>query len=379
MSGGPYTNVMTQGSTQGKTPLRDRIRTPIVEAMSETESNTTSEPVQGPPSPGDQGGPKRLVRPTDDRVIAGVAIGLARVLKIPLNLVRLLFVLLTFAAGTGLALYIVGWLLIPDERDNQSIAEDLIARFRRGDRGWIGIALIVVALLILFDGWLGSRLIWAIGFGVVGYLLYTGHLNLGGSSGGPPPGSGPSEGQSDPEPAPPAPSEPEPVGLGPPAPSESEPPQPSENIPALEHQEGGVLHPAERMELESLGVDPEDEELPSPDLRRPSTRRQRSFLGRLTLAVVFVTVAVIGALVLLDLASFAPGHLWAVALGVIGVGLLIGTFVGRARWLILLGVLLTPLALAAPVGSFSIEGEALTIDAGEYSISPTQFTSLGTE
>jgi hypothetical protein len=42
-----------------------------------------------------------------------------------------------------------------------------------------------------------------------------------------------------------------------------------------------------------------------------------------------------------------PTHYLALAVGIIGVGLLVGAFLGRARWLIALGIVLTPLLLVA--------------------------------
>ena len=56
--------------------------------------------------------------PTRDHahgVVAGVASGIARTLEVDPTLVRLLFALLTLAGGAGIALYLAGALLMPDE------------------------------------------------------------------------------------------------------------------------------------------------------------------------------------------------------------------------------------------------------------------------
>ncbi len=57
-----------------------------------------------------------LVRPRKERVIAGVAAGIARWLNIDPTLVRIIFILLAFAKGVGILLYIIMWLLMPEEK-----------------------------------------------------------------------------------------------------------------------------------------------------------------------------------------------------------------------------------------------------------------------
>ncbi len=56
-----------------------------------------------------------LVRPRDDRWIAGVCAGLARRFGVPVTTVRLLFVLSVILPGTQVLLYAVLWLLMPEQ------------------------------------------------------------------------------------------------------------------------------------------------------------------------------------------------------------------------------------------------------------------------
>lgn len=70
---------------------------------------------------------KRLLRSRNDRMIAGVAGGLAAYLNIDPLFIRLGFVLLGFFQGAGLLLYLVLWLLIPNE---DSAAPDTRAQVR---------------------------------------------------------------------------------------------------------------------------------------------------------------------------------------------------------------------------------------------------------
>jgi phage shock protein PspC (stress-responsive transcriptional regulator) len=57
----------------------------------------------------------RLVRPRDDRMIAGVCSGLARRFGLSPGLVRLLFVLSIVLPGSQLLIYLILWLLMPSE------------------------------------------------------------------------------------------------------------------------------------------------------------------------------------------------------------------------------------------------------------------------
>ena len=58
---------------------------------------------------------KRLYRSRSDRMVAGVAGGLAQYLNVDPTLVRLGFVVLSLAGGPGLLLYIVMWIVVPEE------------------------------------------------------------------------------------------------------------------------------------------------------------------------------------------------------------------------------------------------------------------------
>ena len=69
----------------------------------------TAPPPPAPPRPA------RLTRPRDDRVIAGVASGLARHLALDPALVRLGFVVLTLAGGSGVLAYLIAWVVMPEE------------------------------------------------------------------------------------------------------------------------------------------------------------------------------------------------------------------------------------------------------------------------
>jgi phage shock protein PspC (stress-responsive transcriptional regulator) len=59
---------------------------------------------------------KKMFRNPDDKVLGGVASGVAAYFGIDIIIVRLLFVVLTFFGGTGLILYIILWIILPEAR-----------------------------------------------------------------------------------------------------------------------------------------------------------------------------------------------------------------------------------------------------------------------
>jgi phage shock protein PspC (stress-responsive transcriptional regulator) len=69
----------------------------------------------------------RLHRIGPGRMIAGVAAGLADYLDVDPTLVRIGFVVLALMGGIALPLYLAGWLLIPDEGSEQSMAEEMLS------------------------------------------------------------------------------------------------------------------------------------------------------------------------------------------------------------------------------------------------------------
>jgi phage shock protein PspC (stress-responsive transcriptional regulator) len=57
---------------------------------------------------------KRLVRSINDRKIAGVCAGVADYFDLDTILVRVLWALAVLCAGTGLLLYIILWIVVPE-------------------------------------------------------------------------------------------------------------------------------------------------------------------------------------------------------------------------------------------------------------------------
>lgn len=96
--------------------------------MNTTTADARSATVTGQPEAG------QLRRSGDDKMLAGVAGGIARYLGADVTLVRVIIAALALFTGAGAALYLVAWLLIPAEGHDQSIAAAWIAsRNREGE------------------------------------------------------------------------------------------------------------------------------------------------------------------------------------------------------------------------------------------------------
>jgi phage shock protein C len=122
-------------------------------------------------------GPRKLRRSNADQVLGGVAGGLGHYFALDPILVRIAFVLLVLAGGSGLLLYIVLWIVIPEATPDEDVAA--VAGDRRQIGGLIiGGALIVVGTLILLRRvvpWFDSEIVWALLLVTLGgYILLKG-------------------------------------------------------------------------------------------------------------------------------------------------------------------------------------------------------------
>ena len=73
---------------------------------------------------------KRLYRTREGRVVAGVCAGIAAYFGIDPTLVRLVVALFTIFGGAGVLLYLVAWIVIPEETEGASIAETFVSKRR---------------------------------------------------------------------------------------------------------------------------------------------------------------------------------------------------------------------------------------------------------
>jgi phage shock protein PspC (stress-responsive transcriptional regulator) len=115
------------------------------------------------PTTTDDAPPRRLVRPTDGRLLGGVAAGLGRYFDVNPVVYRIAFAALALVGGTGLLLYLAAWLVIPGEHDDESIAVEAL-RGRR-DQPWllVGVGLLAFGALFALSEvhfWPGTGNVW---------------------------------------------------------------------------------------------------------------------------------------------------------------------------------------------------------------------------
>jgi len=76
---------------------------------------------------GSSGG-KRLLRIRQGRIVAGVCTGLGAYFRVDVNLVRLAFGVFTVFYGLGILLYLIAWLILPEEGEDGSIVESFVSK-----------------------------------------------------------------------------------------------------------------------------------------------------------------------------------------------------------------------------------------------------------
>jgi PGF-CTERM protein len=276
-----------------------------------------------------------LRRSRSDRKVLGVAGGLGRWAGVDPLVFRVLFVVLTVFGGSGLLLYALGWLLVPEDGESESEGQRLVnGRSKSSAATVIGI-LVVLVIGIAATGWFIDS---GPGFGglgalvaVIAIVVLISRNHRDGPGAGTDPAAPPTVAPAEPGAygqtpgtayaAAMPPTSPVPAPPGPPAP----PYIPTTSYPVY---------------------------VPAP----PAPPRERSILGRVTVSVALI---VVGVLIGWNGATDSDVPVRAViaaALAVVGLGLVVGAYVGRARGLVVLGVLLTLLVSAAAVADIPVRG-----------------------
>ncbi len=268
---------------------------------------------------------RTLRRSSTDKVIAGVAGGIGAYFGIDSVIVRIAFIVLTFLGGAGPFLYLIGWLALPTEDSPSVIAKALGGDSPNRFRSLLAVALIGLGLLITAN--LSGDLfglfvdVWSIAPYLALILIAAGVALVlwPGPAGG-----------SKPTPArPPVPHAP-PPGTPPPSSAFASP------APAPPAAAGPEWSTAP-----STGT-PRTARVPSPPAKR---RRDRSWIGLLTVATLFVYTGAALMLDRLDVIATDVGVFFALALAITGAGLLASAFIAPARSLIWLGAAVSALLL----------------------------------
>jgi phage shock protein PspC (stress-responsive transcriptional regulator) len=252
--------------------------------------------------------PRALRRRTSSRVLGGVAGGLGDYFNIDPLLVRIGFVGLMIFGGAGLVLYVVAWLLIPAEGQEASSVEGLLGRLGLTPRrlAWIGLALVVIVLISNMP--------------VGGPIDGSGTVFIG-----PLPGMNPAA------------------------------------LWALAIIVTGIVLLRRRDAAATMPKTPTAALAPASAIQVPQARvevppRPRSPLALYVCAAVLLSIGLLAVVSQVAHLDVRPGQFFGAALTVIGIGLIVGAWWGRARILILLAVLLMPLAVTASFITAPLEG-----------------------
>jgi phage shock protein PspC (stress-responsive transcriptional regulator) len=98
--------------------------------MSPEPETTTTQTTTG----GGRLAPRDLRRNSSDKLLGGVASGLARYVDADVTLVRIVFAVLSIMGGVGVPLYIACWLLIPEDGADEPIAAEYLHRWQGRSR-----------------------------------------------------------------------------------------------------------------------------------------------------------------------------------------------------------------------------------------------------
>ncbi len=260
-----------------------------------------------------QSGPT-LHRSGHERIFAGVAGGLGEHLGINAWWFRWAFIFLALFAGIGVLVYLLAWIVIPGPDEDEPIVSGWVKGVDWSDGGAVfGVVLVGVAAILLATQvvHVSGVLVLAAVMLIVGLLLYRGDIRVHD-------GSGPSK------------------------------PPPAGGATVDAHSAAVVpdAAPAEDADTPSSSPPDQIDPPPAPAARQkpPKPPRERSMLGRLTIAVGLIVVASMALVEVSDLAvDIEPFHYFAAIIAVVAVGLLVGAWAGRARWLIIIGVIVTPM------------------------------------
>jgi phage shock protein PspC (stress-responsive transcriptional regulator) len=265
---------------------------------------------------------RQLRRSRDDRMIGGVCGGLGRYVGIDPIIFRIVLAALAIFGGVGLLLYALCWLLIPE--DGSDVAE--LQRLIRGRHPSpapviaaivVGVLGVLVVANVANHGSHGRFAFFLIVLAVIAVIAMTSRAR----------------------------------GVPPTTTAFAPPPQysaPQYSAPQYSApQYSAPLGPPAGFSP-SRPVYPPPGYLPPP--KQPKPPRPPSFLGRIALSVGVVIVGVLLAMDASHAIELSAQAIFAASLLTVGLALVVGTWIGRARVLIAVGALLTiALALAAAV------------------------------
>ncbi len=309
--------------------------------MDDQRHNDDTGPASPPPPPPPTGAPhaRRIRRDTRGGMLGGVAAGFARHLDIDVVWVRLGFVVATvFGGGLGIVVYLASWLIIPDDDDHSPSRTHAVgavgpAGGADGDDGrgatfWTGVGLVSIGGIVLLDrllspitqriGWIDpSDIVFPLVLIGIGALVYrSSRVDRGTIT-----WADEAEGLAE----------------------------------RIERDAEDIVHTVEDR-IEAWGEDIE-RRAESWDARQKAraqalrTARSQTRVAPVTFGVALLVLGGMWLLSSLGVAGMSVPRSLASALLVIGVGLIVGAFLGRGRGLIVAGLLLAPVVAIATLAA----------------------------
>lgn len=256
-------------------------------------------------------------RSRDDRVLAGVCAGTAKYLNVDPVVIRVIIAVLTFVGLSGLILYVAAWLLLPAEDETQSIVADWFNLDKNEETvrigGLVAAAVLAVLAIVGDNQWAWWGVPWVLLPLAALYWLFVVRPRR-----------------------------------------EQEPRRKDDDPP-------GVADP---VGTDTLVLGDSGDTASEPQ----KTRGKRSW----ALTALTVSVTAIALAITLIAAETSDGTPWttyvAVALAVVAVGILVGTFFGHPGPLVLIGIAL----VVALVAGWMLPNGA----TGDRSVTPTSATAV---
>jgi signal transduction histidine kinase len=120
------------------------------------------------------GGHLTFARSRNDRIIAGVAAGLADRLGVDHVVIRLAFVVLSFAGGVGVAVYLVLWVASSEAQPVANEASPVAADRRSSMERVLAVAMVVTGAMLVFRAvglWPGDAVVAPVALGALGSAI----------------------------------------------------------------------------------------------------------------------------------------------------------------------------------------------------------------
>ena len=281
----------------------------------------------------------RLMRRPEGKVIAGVCSGLGAYTNTDPVLWRVGFVVFGLTS-IGVLVYIVLWLVMPEARRGEPLPERPPHEAAQITR-WAALAAIILGSWVLFKGVfnLGGGWFWGLLLIGIGVAVWGRDLSWGRTDRTP-------DGPPFPPAPPPAPQTWSARQSSAAKPDRARPTPPGRPAsPAASSASSATARPGPR-ERTTAPTRPLPPTRPTQTRARyapprPARRREPSYLGRLVVGACALAIGLGLVLNNTGLIDLTPKGLLSVLVGLVGAGLIVGSWAGRARWLIFPGIALS--------------------------------------